>query len=494
MLKDKIEKIILESLRLLKEYEKEDIRQVLSDSDKFNIAFEVELDVGRTGNPRAGVSSVVEELPSSMILEASPYNNWIEMAINSEVINNLAELALIDFLCWIKIEKGISNSKDIEQIVDDVIEDIDTSALLPDIVREILLSFKSVRARKYTELFLEYIALGDSLEGKNLEKLFYQTSLAPLTSEATVAELFKSLDRFLETGSLFPDSDLFAFYLIGFENNILKPLKNAVMVRGREWLANSGVIGESIEERFRIHFPKTYSKYGSVLKYEVDISLNDGGIEVSPKTYFTSINEAFDFITLLFGELRQQSTFFLSEKTGLHINISHGQNKNLNLFKGYLFLDEKTATEGFENRLLSKFSQSIKKVIEDFFIRDMQRAKRAAKFQNEPIRHPAIKDAYEAFATRNFTLIETAMRTLLQFSVKYDTRFGAPGEKRVGFHVQDNYIEFRYPGGDISLESLKAATLYYCYLIKLMSEPEFKEKEYKERVISYIVEKESWIH
>lgn len=221
-----------------------------------------------------------------------------------------------------------------------------------------------------------------------------------------------------------------------------------------------------IEGLVASNLPRFYRNWGSDLKYELDGSLVNG-IEISSRTYLDSIEEAFEFLEDFYEDYDNQSVLYFSDNTGLHTNIGiHGaRNAKWNYFKGFLFLNDNFATRGFDERLSSRWSKSIRKAI-------INKASRGIEMEGSDL-----TDAIIGIIESNFEIIENAMNSQLS----------SISSKEYGFSIRNNRIEFRYPGGDVSFEDLKNATLYYAYIVKLITDPNYKRREYLKRAISFIL-------
>lgn len=217
-----------------------------------------------------------------------------------------------------------------------------------------------------------------------------------------------------------------------------------------------------IERVVEEYFPNFYQKWGDILTYDTDMSL-DNGFEIYPTSYISSLEEAFEFLEDFYDDYDNQSAFSFTGKTGLHTNIGivDGVEDNWNYFKGFLFLNDNFATRGFEDRMRSRWSQSIR----DAILNKVRRGSNISNFRKAAI--AAVKS--------NFPAIEKAMNDILEQT----------SDKSHGFSIRDNRIEFRYPGGDVSFDDLRAATLYYAYIVKLTTDPNFKRKEYLKRATAF---------
>lgn len=223
---------------------------------------------------------------------------------------------------------------------------------------------------------------------------------------------------------------------------------------------------DMIEGKVASTFPRFYRKWGDILSFEKDASL-EYGFEMYPSTYIESLEESFEFLRDFYSDYNNQSEFEFGDSTGLHTNIGviNGNQDEWNYFKGFLFLNDNFATRGFEDRLSNQWSGSIRKAI-------MAKVNARSQFDNKD----AFRNAVLAAVESNFPAIETAMNSVLR----------STSSKAFGFSIRDGRIEFRYPGGEVDLDDMEAATMYYAYIVKLVTNPEFKRKEYLRKAVAFV--------
>jgi len=87
--------------------------------------------------------------------------------------------------------------------------------------------------------------------------------------------------------------------------------------------------------------PNFYKKYNTLLKWELDASL-ERGIEFSPKLYLVGLDKTVELIKIFFEDYNKQDYWKFTEKTGLHVNIGiKGKDwSNFNPLKGLVMLDD----------------------------------------------------------------------------------------------------------------------------------------------------------
>lgn len=205
-------------------------------------------------------------------------------------------------------------------------------------------------------------------------------------------------------------------------------------------------------------FPNFFRNWGSKVNLKPDITL-DKGFEIIPKSYFSSIDESFNFLESFFNDYYDQERFELNANTGWHINIGFkGVNLGkMNLLKGAILLSDEFATKDFSYRLKGDFAKPIRNLL-----------------------IKSIKDRYDYDVGG-----ENLMKKVFSNNIEEIERIGnnflfttGTTTKEYGFNPRGRYIEFRYPGGKLTPNQIKEATLYYCYIIKAIVDPSFKRKEY----------------
>ena len=215
-------------------------------------------------------------------------------------------------------------------------------------------------------------------------------------------------------------------------------------------------------------FPKFMKKYKPTLKFEKDMSLKCG-IEFASyePRYMVGLSKAEEYLEDFFEEFNKQSIFYFNDRTGLHVNIGylneHGDPiENYNLIKALMFLNHTYATSGigFPSREETKWTKDIRKpAFKKIMKRILTNDKYAQWLKDRKFKH------IEANLNKNISHIADIT-----------------GPKYIGFNVvytkTRRYIEFRFPGHQVSLESMRDALFYYAFIIKAAADPEFKRQEY----------------
>lgn len=257
------------------------------------------------------------------------------------------------------------------------------------------------------------------------------------------------------------------------------------------WDASWEAPGQELEEVFSSSFPEFINKWGDQLKFEEDQSL-DNGLEFSindEQLYMTGLDTALEFLFDFFEEYHDQDEFAMAHNTGLHTNIGYliddAPAEDYNYIKALMFLNHDFAVRGFEDRGDSSWAQDVKE-------------KAARRIRNIMERDPSLNSsevsarAPSTFASpiRKFTeknwseLSDTLSREV-------ERAAAGLGRTSIGFGItrteDSKYIEFRYPGGDgLVYETMRDATLYYAYLVKLAADPAYQRGAFLTKMIGFV--------
>jgi len=221
-----------------------------------------------------------------------------------------------------------------------------------------------------------------------------------------------------------------------------------------------------LEERFKENLPNFYEKYSEVIKFELDNTLNKG-IEISNIKYFNNINDLIEMIEIFYKDFSSQNYWIFNENTGIHINIGPKNTSHFNYIKGLLFLNDNGAEPFvFKNMEWRKKSEFCKSLLEELS-------------KNKEI----INIAQSRVKNNKISLAENLMNTELLLILRNI------GYKKFGVNLTPvkrfNYVEFRYPGGEISKDTLIDKVLYFTYILYLMVNNDFDKKEYQKKLFKY---------
>lgn len=222
----------------------------------------------------------------------------------------------------------------------------------------------------------------------------------------------------------------------------------------------------SFTKSFKSSFPNFIRNWGTKFKFEFDNSLYKG-IELSNLKYFDSISTLINCIYDFYSDYKNQSIWKFTKKTGIHINLGIKNNPDYNLIKGLLFLDDMGESpfvfKQMEWRQNSEYTKSIKEKLPN--------SKRFPKSIIE-LKKGNIKECENIL---NNEIIEITKKI---------------GYKKFGINFlsleSKNYIEFRYPGGEIDEEVLVDKIYYFSYIIYIMVNPDVDKQEYQKKLYKFL--------
>lgn len=216
-----------------------------------------------------------------------------------------------------------------------------------------------------------------------------------------------------------------------------------------------------LTEMLEKHLPIFFKKWNSVLKFELDNTLNRG-IEFSLKKYLIGIDNIVELITDFYSDFKTQEYWYMGSTTGIHINIGPNKPCKWNILKGILMISD---------------SQD-----NSFTFKDMEWRKNS-HYTKSILPEVDRKLSY----LKSFSDIEDIEK--LYNSYLYDL-MKEKGYKNFGFNITRinklNYVEFRYPGGDMPLDILIDKIYYFCYIVNLMIDSFYKRKDYLKKLYKFI--------
>lgn len=229
---------------------------------------------------------------------------------------------------------------------------------------------------------------------------------------------------------------------------------------------------EYMIEMSKKHLPNFTKKWENEIEYVGDATL-ERGIEIKLKEYVKGLDTAIEMINDFYSDLEKQEYWKFKDSTGLHINIGSTKKVDWNPIKGLLFLNDFTESDytpfTFKDmtwRMKSNYCGSLLKVIKEI----------DQELKNE------IKSSI------NLNDIEGTERIL---NALLNKKIDQIGYKYFGFNIgkiKHNYIEFRYAGGIISKETLIEKLKYFAFITYLMSNDEYKRRDYLKKLYKFIDE------
>lgn len=247
-----------------------------------------------------------------------------------------------------------------------------------------------------------------------------------------------------------------------FENDLLKVLHADYLTY---WSSdNIDYLSGKVEE----HLPKFANKWWELLKFELDTTLKRG-VEFSLLTYINGIDKAIEMIDDFYTEFETQDYWYMSERTGIHINIGVNYKADWNILKGFLMISD----EGEQSFTFKDMEWRQKSTYTKTFLPQLRKDIESEK--GKLMKHAHFND----------------LKKLEKFFGDYILKkLEKHGYKNYGFNITRikslNYVEFRYPGGKISKDILIGKLYYFCYVVYLMTNEGYKRKEYLKKLYKFI--------
>lgn len=225
---------------------------------------------------------------------------------------------------------------------------------------------------------------------------------------------------------------------------------------------------EYLTEQVENHLPNFYKKWSNFLKFELDNTL-ERGIEFSPKKYLEGIEQTIEYIDDFYNDFKNQEYWYMSKATGLHINIGLKEKKDWNILKGMLMISD----EGIDSFIFKDMQWRQESMYSKSFLPQLKKDIESNK--EKILKHSQFQD------------ISKLEKYFSEYILK---RLQKHGYKNYGFNItrikEMNYVEFRYPGGDINKDLLINKLYYFCYIVQLMTERNFKRKKYLNKLYKFI--------
>jgi hypothetical protein len=237
--------------------------------------------------------------------------------------------------------------------------------------------------------------------------------------------------------------------------------------------------------------PNFYKKYGKSFKYELEGD-NDKQriIEFSPKTYITGISNTVEQLNDFFSEFERQDYWYFNNRTSLHFNI--GSKEKLNPLKGLILMgdfnrDSKVpyVFKGIEHRLdnihvgsmLDKLKRLLLGELDNNVLDDQRNYDKLGNYKDDMIFN-IDKLNLNDISTLETYLNDVLLNTNLDFWVK---EFGLNITQ-----YKNNYVEFRFIGGDVKKEIVLEKLYYFSYITYAMSDSSYKRKEYLKSLYKFV--------
>jgi len=269
------------------------------------------------------------------------------------------------------------------------------------------------------------------------------------------------------------------------------------------------VYGQNMEhliKSLKQYMPKFYDKWNDTFKYELESDMDKQRIlEFSSKTYLKGLNECFEQINDFYDEFEKQDFWKMDMKrTAFHVNIGV-KDKELkwNPIKGLLLMGDMNRTKKtpfvFTDimwRLSNRFTQSLLdgirrnltgEIKKDYNTRDqVARWNLAFRHKDRLATHKDyILQNIEKLDMHNVKEVENFINPYL-IQANSDFYIKEFGVKLVELKNNPGYVEFRYVGGVIDRKVMIDKILYFCYIIYLMTDEEYKKPQYIKKLYKYI--------
>ncbi len=283
--------------------------------------------------------------------------------------------------------------------------------------------------------------------------------------------LFTLIDDVLSELELLEDDDddynieIFDEYLKsnnGFEKKLIEVLYADYL----SYFSSDNI--DYLADKVKEHMPIFFNKWWELLKFELDSTLNRG-IEFSLLTYVNGIDKAIELIDDFYQDFVGQKYWYMSDRTGIHINIGLNQQVDWNILKGFLMISD----DGESSFTFKDMEWREKSLYTKSFLPQLK--KDISSNRDRVMKHSQFND----------------LKKLEKFFGNYILkRLDKNGYKNYGFNLTRiknyNYVEFRYPGGEISKGVLIDKLYYFCYVVYLMTDEKYKRREYLKKVYKFI--------
>lgn len=337
---------------------------------------------------------------------------------------------------------------------------------------------------------------------KNIKDLYFKKNGRNIEETTEISENKIAYESFLN--KLFIKKDNIVEAIFDFDpNEVPAETKISLLIRPlitTKYFKNNTVASDLLIEEIEQNFPNFYNKYKDIIKLTNDNTLVTGGVEIiinEKNVYLNSLDESIEFLKVFYQDyLTINKRFFFTDRTGVHINISLKEKdiNDYNVIKGLLFLNDipsddfiPTVFIGNINRMNSNWCRSVKKELFDYlkYKKELSEIPPGKVKRYNDLNKKNIVSDLKNFLFDDFDIkkIENKFNKILfEFVNIY-------GKKQLGFNIYNlkvnDYVEFRYSGQDISQEVLISKLYYYCYICYIMTNKNFKKKEYIEKLIEF---------
>jgi hypothetical protein len=252
------------------------------------------------------------------------------------------------------------------------------------------------------------------------------------------------------------------------------------------------------------YLPNFSKKWANTFKYELEADPDKQRIlEFSSKTYLKGLNECFEQLNDFYNEFENQKFWLMNERTALHVNVGVKDKKlRWNPIKGLLLMAdmnrEKRTPFVFTNimwRLSNRFTQSLLDGIKRNLTGEIEKDYETEDIvlnHNLSFRHKEKLQQHQEYLKQNIEKldlhnIKQTEDFLNRFLIKANSDFYIKefGIKLVELETLPGYVEFRYVGGNVGRELFLDKILYFCYIVYLMTNDDYKKQQYYKRLYKY---------
>lgn len=480
--------------QVLKEFKSRNVQEVLSRQGDFTISYEIELASKEQMRPEhvQNLHNIVDTPQSKAKKEAyfksKEEKEYLILNLFRIEPSKLSDSKHLASMLFMRVLKDDIETEEVKELILNVAMDITGTDYVKDFFRAFEIddtdSMVDIVHECLTEIgfFLEEVMLAPP----NIEELL-STIASTIASSETQDEarwVLSKLNKYLS---------------VQITERVGEIEGRTIFVSGADDTYKYKSIQDPVFIAYLQHFlPNFMTKWESQLKIEIEHSFQRGmGVEFSMKKYLNGLDQSFEFLDDLYAELNAQDFFFMKEDlTGLHINIGTITGQPYNLMKGFLYLDEEQKDGGSmarkglsDSRVFTRWAESVKDVAH---LKILETIEILIEEEPELWYQGVVQDFKKSLLNPKGDL--SSIEKILSNAV-----FGAAlnkGAKNLGFNVlyvkgrdgdaNISYVEFRYPGGQIDIQTMKELTLYYCYLVLLMTDPLFHKNEYLSKLLGFI--------
>jgi hypothetical protein len=269
------------------------------------------------------------------------------------------------------------------------------------------------------------------------------------------------------------------------------------------------VYGQNMEhliKSLKKYMPKFYKKWNDTFKYELESDMDKQRIlEFSSKTYLKGLTECFEQLNDFYDEYEKQDFWKMDmSRTALHVNIGvKDKNIKWNPIKGLLLMGDMNRDKRppfvFTDimwRLTNRFTQSlldgIRRNLTGEIEKDYKTKDKVLQY-NLGFRHKDRLDTHKSYIQQNIDKldlhnIKETENFINPFLIQANSDFYIKefGVKLVELENSPGYVEFRYVGGKVDRKLFIDKILFFCYVVYLMTNDDYKKEQYHKKLYIYI--------